>query len=43
MGTGMETFRGKPHPLRALAFVLAALCTLVMALTATARSTLVSP
>ncbi|MFG3137546.1 hypothetical protein ACGFZA_15195 [Streptomyces sp. NPDC048211] len=39
----MDTFRGDPHPLRAVAFVLAALCTLVMALTATARSTLVSP
>ncbi|MFE9855493.1 hypothetical protein [Streptomyces sp. NPDC005780] len=43
MGTDMETFRGEPHPLRAVAFVLAALCTLVMALTATARSTLLSP
>lgn len=37
MGTGMETFRGKPHPLRAVAFVPAALCAPVTALTATVR------
>lgn len=43
MRTGTGTFGGEPHPLRAVAFVLAALCTLVMALTATARSTLLSP
>lgn len=43
MRTGTGTIRGEPHLLRAVAFVLAALCTLVMALTATARSTLLSP
>ncbi|WNI26401.1 hypothetical protein [Streptomyces sp. ITFR-16] len=39
----MDTSRREPHALRTVAFVLAALCTLVMALTATARSTVVSP
>lgn len=43
MRTGPGIFRGEPHPLRTVAFVLAALCTLVVALTATARSTLLSP
>ncbi|MFE4957695.1 hypothetical protein ACFRCW_27395 [Streptomyces sp. NPDC056653] len=43
---GMHTSRGEPHgaggwarPLRTVAFAVAALCTLVTALTATARST----
>ncbi|WP_392842209.1 hypothetical protein [Streptomyces sp. LN500] len=47
---GTHTSRGDPHrtvgvthPLRLVAFLVAALCTLVMALTATARSTVVSP
>ncbi|MFD7863073.1 hypothetical protein [Streptomyces sp. NPDC059783] len=39
----MEDPRGEPRLLRDAAFVLAALCTLVMALTATARSTVLSP
>ncbi|MFF1838400.1 hypothetical protein ACFVXE_29975 [Streptomyces sp. NPDC058231] len=38
-----QVARAVPHPLRTVAFVVAALCTLVMALTATARSTVLSP